>query len=290
MKNNIKIKLVVLLSLLLMNFVPINTNCAVAADVIVPFTTVLKTGTLHPPNTWNSNLPLSDQSNKSHWVFNPAFSDEFRSTTLNTQKWFNYDPKAGMGVLPVLTVPTANGIEFHIRKGPTVGTHVYRGSEIFSKNRILYGYLEAKIKMPRNYASNDFWLYAKDTNPLLWTEIDITEQYPGYPGSSNIHAMNAHVFPSPTISQKISSQSLFRLWNQKFSDDYHVFGLKWNKSWISWYLDGRLIRYMVNSYWHQPLNIILGCWDTTRNDLLAPALVPREAMKVKYIRVWKQQN
>ena len=97
--------------------VTMNTNCAVAADVIVPFTTVLKTGTLHPPNTWNSNLPLSDQSNKSHWVFNPAFSDEFRSTTLNTQKWFNYDPKAGMGVLPVLTVPTANGIEFHIRKG-----------------------------------------------------------------------------------------------------------------------------------------------------------------------------
>ena len=112
-----KIKLVVLLSLLLMNFVPINTNCAVAADVIVPFTTVLKTAVLHPPTTWNSNLPLSDQSNKSHWVFNPAFSDEFRSTTLNTQKWFNYDPHTGMGVLPELTVPTTTGIEFHIRKG-----------------------------------------------------------------------------------------------------------------------------------------------------------------------------
>ena len=182
------------------------------------------------------------------------------------------------------------GIEFHIQKGPTVGTHVYRGSEIFSKNRLLYGYLEAKIKMPKNYASNDFWLYAKYTNPARRTEIDITEQYPGYPGSSNIHAMNAHVFYSPTISKKTSTQSLFRLWNQKFSDEYHVFGLLWTKTKLSWYLDGRLIRDGLNSSWHQPLNVILGCWDTTRNDLLAPALIPREAMKVQYIRVWKQQN
>ena len=89
MKNNIKIKLVVLLSLLLMNFVPMNTSCAVAADFIAPVTTVLKTAKLYPPRTWNSSLPLSDQSNKSHWVLNPVFSDEFRSPTLNTQKWFN---------------------------------------------------------------------------------------------------------------------------------------------------------------------------------------------------------
>jgi hypothetical protein len=82
-------KLIVLLSLLLVNFVPMNTNCAVAADVKAPFTTVLTTAKLYPPGTWNSKFPLSDQSNKSHWVPNLAFSDEFRSTTLNTQKWFD---------------------------------------------------------------------------------------------------------------------------------------------------------------------------------------------------------
>jgi beta-glucanase (GH16 family) len=285
-RNNMKIKLVVLLSLLLMNFVPMNTNCAVAAQ-IPGFRTVLELATLYPPGTWNLQFPLSDQSNNSHWVPNLAFSDEFRSTTLNTQKWLNYDPNTGGGVDRALTVPTTTGIEFHIRKGPTQGTHVYRGSEIFSKNRVLYGYFEAKIKMPRNYANNNFFLYAIDTNPRQRTEIDITEQYPLPDGSSNIDAMVAHIFYSPTISKHVSAVSRFRLDRQRFSDDYHVFGLAWTKNKLSWYLDGHLLFEGVNSSWHQPLNIILGVWDRHANDQLAPALVPLEAMKVKYLHVWK---
>jgi beta-glucanase (GH16 family) len=72
--------------------------------------------------------------------------------------------------------------------------------------------------------------------------------------------------PSAVIEQ----QTLFRLDGQKFADEYHVFGFAWTEKKLSWYLDGHLIREGVNSSWHLPLNISIGCWDTNRNDLLDP--------------------
>ena len=254
-----------------------------------PFSTVLSTGILHAPAIWNANLPLSDQSNVSGWVLNPEFSDEFNTTFINFNKWYDRDPNTGGGSDPILAVPTTLGMEFHLRKGPTQGTHVYRGSVLFSKTRLLYGYIEASMKMPRNYANNNIFLYAKET--AKWTEIDIVE-FQGMPQvNAKQAAMNAHVFYSPFTNTHLSQQTYFRLTPPvEFPDEYHIFGLKWTPTSIYWYIDGTLVKSGVNTQWHQPLNISMGTWDTDKNNLLDPALVPVLAMKVKYVRVWTATN
>jgi beta-glucanase (GH16 family) len=254
-----------------------------------PFTTVLSTGILHAPASWNANLPLSDQSNISGWVLNPMFSDEFNSTSIDFNKWYDRDPNTGGGSDPILAVPTSQGMEFHIRKGPTQGTHVYRGSVLFSKTRLLYGYIEASMKMPRNYANNNIFLYAKEA--AKWTELDIVE-FQGMPQvNAKQSAMNAHVFYSPFTNTHLEQQTYFRLTPPvEFPDEYHIFGLKWTPTNIYWYIDGTLVKSGVNTQWHQPLNISMGTWDTNKNDLLDPALVPILAMMVKYVRVWTATN
>jgi beta-glucanase (GH16 family) len=254
-----------------------------------PFTTVLSTGILHAPVSWNANLPLSDQSNVSGWVLNPPFSDEFNTTSINFNKWYDYDPNTGGGFDPILSVLTTQGMEFHIRKGPTQGSHVYRGSVLFSKTRLLYGYIEASMKMPRNYANSNIFLYAKD--PDKWTELDIVE-FQGMPQvNAKQAAMTPHIWYSPLTSTHLAEQTYFRLTPPvEFPDEYHIFGFKWTPTKLDWYIDGTLVKSGVNTQWHQPLNISMGTWDTDKNDQLDPALVPILAMKVKYVRVWTAQN
>jgi beta-glucanase (GH16 family) len=284
---NHKLILDTLVSLLIMSFVYISS--AVAED-FGPFTTVLTNAKIRPPERWNSNFPLSDQSNKSHWTLNPAFSDEFNQTTLDANKWYPKMPYANQGADPTLLVPTKRGLEFHMRKGPQTGQYIYRGSYIASKSLLLYGYIEANIKMAANYANNNMFLYAKE--PAEWTEIDVVEIYP-LPRTAGVKAAsNAHVWYSSLIDTHTEQQTRFTLnGGQTFADRYHVFGLAWTPTTLAWYIDGQLVREGVNSSWYQPLNLYLGVWDLHNwMSQMDPALIPIEAMKVKYVRVWTARN
>ena len=289
MKTTFNHKLIMdtLASLLVMSFVSISS--AVAQD-FGPFTTVLTNANIQPPASWNSNFPLSDQSNNSLWTLNPAFSDEFNQTTLDANKWYDKMPYASQGADPKLLVPTTHGLEFHMRQGPPTGNYNYRGSYIASKSLLLYGYIEANIKMAANYANNNMFLYAKE--PAEWTEIDVVEIYP-LPRSAGVRAsLNAHVWYSTLIDTHTEQQTYFTLnGGQTFADGYHVFGFAWTPTKLAWYIDGKLIREGVNSSWHQPVNLYLGIWDPhNRMSKMDPALIPVEAMKVKYVRVWTAQN
>ena len=284
---NHKLILDTLVSLLIMSFVYISS--AVAQD-FGPFTTVLTNANIQPPASWDSNFPLSDQSNTSLWTLNPAFSDEFNQATLNTNKWYPKMPYASQGADPTLLLPTTQGLEFHMRKGPTTGYYIYRGSYIASKSLLLYGYIEANIKMPANYANNNMFLYAKE--PAEWTELDVVEIYP-LPRTAGVRAAsNAHVWYSSLVDTHTEQQTSFTLnGGQTFADGYHVFGFAWTPTKLAWYIDGQLVREGVNSSWHQPLNLYLGVWDPHNwMSKMDPAQIPIEAMKVKYVRVWTAQN
>jgi len=289
MKTTFNHKLIMdtLVSLFVMSFVSV--SCALAQD-FGPFTTVVKNANIQPPASWNSNFPLSDQSNNSHWILNPAFSDEFNQTTLDANKWYPKMPYANQGADPTLLVSTKHGLEFHMRKGPTTGNYIYRGSYIGSKKLLLYGYIEANIQMAANYANNNVFLYAKE--PGQWTELDVVEAYP-LPRSAGVKAAsNAHVWYSTLIDTHTEEQTHFTLTGgQTFADGYHVFGFAWTPTKLAWYIDGKLVREGVNSSWHQPLNLYLGVWDLHNwMSKMDPALIPIQAMKVKYVRVWTARN
>jgi beta-glucanase (GH16 family) len=257
-----------------------------------PFTTILANANLQPPASWNQNLPLSDQVNSRQWVLNPNFSDEFKTTSLNATNWTNTISGLGFnqGNDPTLLKPTTSGMEFYMRDGPISGPYQYRGSWIGSKSRLLYGYIESSIDMAANYANNTMFLYADDK--IRWTEIDVVETYP-LPRSNGIKASsNAHVWYSPLISTHTEQQVAFVLnGGQTFADGYHVFGLDWTPTKLSWYIDGRLVREGVNTSWHQPLKLFIGIWDYHGYMSKMPAdQFNFESMKAKYIRVWTAQN
>ncbi|MCK9412026.1 MAG: family 16 glycosylhydrolase [Prolixibacteraceae bacterium] len=257
-----------------------------------PFTTILAHANLQPPVGWNQNLPLSDQANSSHWVLNPSFSDEFNTTILNATNWTNTNTGLGFnqGNDPALLKPTTSGMEFYMHDGPVSGPYQYRGSWIGSKTKLLYGYIESSIDMAANYANNNMFLYAKDNT--RWTEIDVVETYP-LPRSNGVKASsNAHVWYSPLISAHTEQQVAFVLdGGQTFADGYHVFGLAWTPTKLSWYVDGRLVREGVNTSWHQPLNLFIGIWDYHGYMSKMPSdQFNIEAMKAKYVRVWTAAN
>jgi beta-glucanase (GH16 family) len=280
-------------------------NCSEDVPGFGPFTTILAHANLQPPASWNSSFPLSDQTNVGKWVKNPSFSDEFNTSTLNTTNWASDNTGLGFnqGNDPTLLNPTTTGMEFHMRKGPPTGDYQYRGSWVGSKTKLLYGYIEASIDMANNYANNNIFLYAKDAapDPIRWTEIDVVETYP-LPRTQGVKAnSNAHVWYSPLISTHMEQQSAFVLdGGTTFADGYHVFGLLWTPTKISWYVDGILVRELVNTSWHQPLKLYIGIWEpgTTSSvyhnpplmDQMPANLIEIEAMKAKYVRVWKATN
>jgi beta-glucanase (GH16 family) len=257
-----------------------------------PFTTILATANIQPPASWNQNLPLSDQVNSRQWVLNPSFSDEFNTTSLNATNWTNTFSGLGFnqGNDPSLLKPTTSGMEFYMRDGPISGQYQYRGSWIGSKSKLLYGYIESSIDMAANYANNNMFLFAKDNT--RWTEIDVVETYP-LPRSKGVRASsNAHVWYSPLISTHTEQQVAFVLsGGQTFADGYHVFGLAWTPTKLSWYIDGHLVREGVNTSWHQPLKLFIGIWDI--HGYMSQMPVDQfniEAMKAKYVRVWTATN
>jgi beta-glucanase (GH16 family) len=253
-----------------------------------PFVT-LKHGTFNMPASWNPSMPLSDQANSGRWVLDTTMSQDFNTGAIDQTKWLTGDPNTDprfSSSLPQLAVPTPDGLELRLQKGPTVNNHVYRGTGIYSVKPILYGYIEAAIKVPADYANNNIFLYAK--TPQLWTEIDIMETYPMLQGRESKDFMNAHVWAEPGVpGTPFEFNSNITLDQQRISDNYHVYGLAWTQAELDWYIDGKLVRRGPNTYFHQPLNISAGCWDTNKNDALDPSLLPAKMM-VKYVRVWHQ--
>jgi beta-glucanase (GH16 family) len=104
-----------------------------------------------------------------------------------------------------------------------------------------YGYIESRIKLP----------YGKGYFPAFWTwapayyphqnagEIDIFEMIGGkYP--STVMGTNVHLSyePNPVnypLNVSISNYTY-----------YHVYAIEWNPSKIIWYVDGKMVRNMVN--------------------------------------------
>jgi hypothetical protein len=258
-----------------------------------PFTTILANANIQPPASWNQNLPLSDQVNSSHWVLNPSFSDDFNTISLNTTNWTNTNLPFYQGNDPILLKPTTTGLEFYMRDDGPSAQRKYRGSWIVSNKLLLYGYIEGQVKVADNYANSNIFLFNKEAEK--WTEIDIFEIYGlPRPAAGIKAASNVHVFYSPLISTHIEQQVAFVLeGGQTFADGYHVFGLAWTPTKISWYIDGRLVREGVNTSWHQPLWLCMGIHEPHTPpwmDQMPKDLVPIVHMSAKYIRVWTAQN
>ncbi|MBQ8771014.1 MAG: family 16 glycosylhydrolase [Bacteroides sp.] len=116
-----------------------------------------------------------------HWVYNEEISDEFQGTTIDTTKWFNYNP-TWIGRQPSLFRPEnvrveggqliLTGKREQVADAPE-GYHTFTSAAVQSKKKVLYGFFEIKCRPMNSALSSAFWLYVQDS--IKQEEIDIFE-------------------------------------------------------------------------------------------------------------------
>ena len=252
------------------------------------------------PKRVNHKYPLFDQKNKNQWVLSELISDEFDADSLNTKKWYPNNP-GWKGRKPTLfhepNVSLNDGeLVFKINQQdedfnfPEGYTHT--AGFIRSKQKILYGYFEAEMKMMNDSWVSGFW--ASNNKKEWWTEIDICENSPATRNQQNDLTSNIHIFRSP---EKYGDVQKYFCRNKKYKvpfnlqDDYHVWGVEWDETVIRFYIDGVLFREAKNTHWFQPLHIN---FNNESNKWFGA--VPSENSKldqefrVKYFRYWSKKE
>ena len=247
------------------------------------------------PQRVTDALPLSDQANKGNWTKYEIMSDEFEAAVLDSNKWHPMNP-GWLGRQPAYFYPgnvTVSDGKLHLamkkQEVPEMprdkGYHTYTSAAVKSRTTVKYGYFEVRCRPMKSAGSSSFWFY--DSTPELWTEIDVFEIGGGAPGFEKKYNMNVHVFRTPSEKKH---WSIGEVWiaPEDLADDYHTYGLQWDKDKIQWYYDGVLVRWVENTHWHQPLTLNFDSetmpeWFGLPKDSDLPS-----TYGIEYLRAWKQ--
>ncbi|KAA1244786.1 family 16 glycosylhydrolase [Aquimarina sp. RZ0] len=245
----------------------------------------------------NSNYPLSDQKNRKQWEFLKKHSDEFTTNILDTSKWYENNPK-WKGRPPTYFHPSNVSIEndelvirvnqHQNEKLPKNFTHTT--GFIKSKEKFLYGYFEASLKLMDAPWVSGFWM--TNVGKDWWTEIDICENAPGLTYNRNDLNSNLHVFRAPKGKGDVKnhfSRTKKYYFPQELQQDYHVWGLEWTPEFIRFYIDGILFREAKNTHWHQPLEININCESNKWFGALPDDNRLNGEYHVQYVRIWKKK-
>ncbi|MBX2977932.1 MAG: glycoside hydrolase family 16 protein [Flavobacteriales bacterium] len=180
-----------------------------------------------------------------------------------------------LSLLPTPVLCSDNSDWFWVGGGPCIEGVVYPMSSGFietnSLNDILFGYIEARIKMPRMkyyfVAHDDAWY---ETWPAFWTyrghgdqgygsnenEIDIFEAYggsmPWNQVGTNVHEVYATQNGPPAVNHPSDVELV-----GDYAADYHVYGIQWDKEKIIWYYDGMPVRTYAGHAISAPARVIL---------------------------------
>lgn len=250
------------------------------------------------PRRVTNDLPLSHQSEAGVWVKYEPMSDEFEGGSLDTAKWVR-NMEWWKGRQPALfkaeNVTVQNGqLLLTMRKEPVPeefakqGYHDYTSAAMHTLDRTCYGYFEVKARPMNSGGSSSFW-FQQDAVPNWSTEIDVFEIGGKAPGHESKYHMNLHVFRTPAQKQH---WSIGGDWDApwRLADDFHVYGLEWDEESVRYYVDGVLVRRVLNTHWHQPLYLIFDSetmpdWFGMPDDRDLPS-----TFSVEYVRAWKKQG
>jgi len=76
----------------------------------------------------------------------------------------------------------------------------------------------------------------------------------------------------------------------KVSEGFHVYGMLWTPYELTWYVDGKPVWTLENTYWHQPLTLNFNVktkpgWFGLPQKENLPA-----AFSIEYVRAWKLES
>jgi hypothetical protein len=146
----------------------------------------------------------------------------------------------------------------------------------------LYGYFEAKIRMPDVVGTwPAFWLLA-DPGTGTHNEIDVIEMLGGRPTQQHIGHNWGYV-----EGQKHSQGKL--LTTPDLSTAFHTYGVLWTASTIAYYRDDIEVAHYPNQGLNQRMYILLniamdGDWNKQQGFVAAPDA--RASMDVEYVRAY----
>lgn len=170
----------------------------------------------------------------------------------------------------------------------------YTSARILTKGKFeqKYGRIEARIKLPLGKGLwPAFWMLGANSDTVIWPqcgEIDIME----YLGSKPTSMFGTVHGPGYYGGNAISKN--YTLINDRFDNDFHVFGIEWGENYINYYVDDKLYNQItpkdVPGEWvfNQPFYIILnmavgGNFPGSPNS----ETVFPQTMLVDYVRVYQ---
>jgi len=229
------------------------------------------------------------------WKPIPELTDEFEGNQLDSTKWHDHNPGwlgRQPGYFSSNNVSVSDG-KLHLTarvetlKDLPDGYHTFTTAAVKSKASVRYGYFEIKCRPMKSKASSAFWFYQSTKED--WTEIDVFEICGAGEKFKNKVFMSVHVFHTPTEKKHWQKTEE---WQAPFNlvDDYHVYALEWNKEVIKWWVDGKVVRELKNTHWHQPLHMNFD--SETFPDWFG--LPDKESLpstfSIEYIRSWRRTD
>lgn len=252
----------------------------------------------------------------SGWTFVPAFSDEFDGTQLDAGKWWDFNPawhgrkpahfdrgnvRVADGALQLtarIPDPATVTVEDRVR-----GYDQFTTALVKSKQRIRYGYFEARCRSMRANVCNAFWLYDPLDAPAKYREGDFSEEIdifevfgkPLRAEHARVFFATVHRHHTPYVESLVNAKkTVLPNYSAKvpmpfdFHTDFHVYALRWTPQDLTWYVDGREVFTRPNDHFQRPLHVMLDAEIMEKwTGLPDPADLP-STFSIDYVRIWQQ--
>lgn len=114
----------------------------------------------------------------------------------------------------------------------------YKGGEIYSNEKVLYGKFEMRMKMIKGNGmlSTFYTIEHKAKDKEYWAEIDIEIL-----GKKNAQVFSTNIFNNDKNGKLIHSVQEINV-DHSLADNFHTYVLEWTPNYVAWFLDGVELR------------------------------------------------
>ncbi|MBD0777806.1 family 16 glycosylhydrolase [Maribacter sp. ANRC-HE7] len=254
------------------------------------------------------------------WKFSPEFSDEFNEFGLDKEKWMDLVPvwygrqhtRALFSPKNVKVQDSTLQLTCDIQKPEEVtyenklrSLDKFTIAIIKSKERVKYGYFEARCKSMSANVSNAFFLYDPLDPPSKYKEGSFSEEIDIFEIVGNptpdlrkdrerVYSTTVHRFVTPYLEGVVNlnrpslpNQGAKKRMPFDFSTDFHIYGFLWTPDEMKWFVDGVEVFSRSNDYFKTALHIVFDCetlWGVPDSKDLP------NTFQIDYIRVWKLRD
>lgn len=215
-----------------------------------------------------------------------VFSDEFDGNALDTSKWdYRLKDKEFSAQQPENVEVAGGNMVIHAKK-ECAGTYNYTGGGIYSKQTFVYGYYEARLKIPAAEGWHTaFWTMPVYDEVLKNSELDFCEQDSGDPHYYSIGVINhrAKGWSNINVGRWVIEDG------PNMAEEFVVIAAEFTPDYIQFYLNGHPVKKVdANTFPHGPGTVALSCIATRKKGdrFQDDAKLPSKAT-FDYVRVYQ---